>query len=139
MKIPIRLLHPAAKLPFRARPGDAAYDLYACENAMVPSMGRERVDTGISFAIPEGFYGRIAERSGLAARGIKIGGGVLDSSYRGSVMVVLFNCSDSPLYLSPGDRIAQLIIERCYDAEWEEVDELPDSERGAAGFGSSGV
>lgn len=139
MKISIKLVGQNAQIPKRAKAGDAAYDLYACRYQLVYTGKWQRVDTGISIAIPEGYYGRVAERSGLANMGIRVGGGVLDSSYRGTVQVILFNHGDENLIVQQGDRIAQLIIEKCHDVEWEQVDELPTTERADSGFGSSGL
>lgn len=143
MNIQIKRLNPNAKLPIRAKTGDAAYDLFALESEQIMPGQRKLIKTGIAMAIPEGFYGRIAERSGLSLKqGLKVGGGVVDSSYRGDVGVIAFNLSQGDenevIQISAGDRIAQLIIERCYDAEWELVEELPASVRADAGFGSSG-
>jgi dUTP pyrophosphatase len=100
------------------------------------------VNTGIQIAIPEGYYGRIAPRSGLAVKhGIDVLAGVVDSGYRGEVGVVLQNLGLMDFEYREGDRIAQLIIEKCHDVEWEEVEseeDLVSSERGEGGFGSTG-
>jgi len=144
MEIPIKLLDAGAKVPVRGRDGDAAYDLYALGSHDVMPGQRVLVRTGIAMAIPRGFYGRIAERSGLALKqGVEIGGGVVDSNYRGDVSAIVINGSqgglEDTLLIRPGDRVAQLIIEKCYDAEWKVVDQLPESVRAENGFGSSGA
>ena len=96
--------------------------------------------TGISVAIPEGCYGRIAPRSGLAVkRFIDVGAGVIDADYRGEIGVVLFNHSDEDFVVKPGDRIAQLILEKIETPTVKEAEELPDTKRGTDGFGSTGV
>lgn len=147
MNVPIKLLHPDAKLPTRADPGAAGYDLYATESAYIVGTrsdavlpdSRAIIPTGISLVIPEGYYARIAPRSGLAAKhGIDVLAGVVDSSYRGEIKVILVNLSSEGFSVYAGDRIAQLIIEKCHDADWQVVDTLPESARGAGGFGSSG-
>ena len=125
-------------------------------------MERKIVPTGISIEIPEGYYGRIAPRSGLAVReGIDVMAGVIDSNYRGQIGAVLINLnlheilfaketeslqiynhlfdSENSVVLNKGDRIAQLIIERCFNADWEEVDDLSNTERKDGGFGSTGA
>ena len=95
--------------------------------------------TGISISIPRGYYGRVAPRSGLALRdGIDVLAGVIDAGYRGEVGVILINFGDKSFAFRKGDRIAQLIIEKCHEVEWQEVDELNGTARGDDGFGSSG-
>jgi dUTP pyrophosphatase len=101
---------------------------------------RTVVPTGIAVAVPGGTYGRVAPRSGLAAKsGIDVGAGVVDADYRGELKVVLFNHSDEPLYVKPGDRIAQLVLERIACASVHEVDDLDATDRSADGFGSTGA
>lgn len=132
-------LRPDARLPARANPGDAGYDLAAVEGVAVPARGKAVVPTGIAVAIPGDTYARVAPRSGLAAKNsIHVGGGVVDSGYRGEVKVVLFNLSDTEFAVAPGDRIAQLIVTRIATPDVVEVDDLPQSVRGESGFGSSG-
>jgi dUTP pyrophosphatase len=97
------------------------------------------ISTGIAVAVPEGCYGRIAPRSGLAAKhGIDVLAGVVDRSYRGALLVVLLNTGSDAVRLDHGERIAQLIIERCETPAVELVEDLDATERGANGFGSSG-
>jgi len=144
---------PSSVTPTKASSGDAAYDLYSTVNTHLFPMGRKIVPTGIKLEIPEGYYGRIAPRSGLAIKhGIDVLAGVIDSSYRGEVGVVLINLNpiepNSPIeevfgpqssyIISAGDRIAQLIIEKCHDVEWNECHELEGTTRDEDSFGSTG-
>jgi dUTP pyrophosphatase len=142
MKIKINKLVPQATIPTRSNGTDAGYDLYAAVNGRIEGKNRDVINTGISIAIPEGYYGRIAPRSGLAVKnGLDVLAGVVDSGYRGEVGVVLQNLGYMDFEYSEGDRIAQLIIEKCHDVEWEEVaypEDLTSSERGEDGFGSTG-
>ena len=107
---------------------------------MVPARGKALIGTGLAFAIPTGNYGRIAPRSGLAAKNsIDVGAGVIDSDYRGEVKVLLFNLSDVDFTINEGDRCAQMIIEKYTMTQLEEVQDLSDTARGEGGFGSTGV
>ena len=139
--IKIKLLDCEARGPFQANPNDAGYDLYAAIDRPITLLPGERnlVNIGISVAIPPGFYGRIAPRSGLALKyGIDVLAGVVDSTYRGAVGVVLINLGQNTVVINSGDRVAQLIIERCEQAQWQAVDDLDETVRADAGFGSSG-
>ena len=139
MKIKIKKINPDGKVPTRAKSSDAGYDLYSTVDMPITPTARQLVPTGIAIEIPEGYYGRIAPRSGLAVRaGIDILAGVVDSGYRNEIKVLMINLGEGLVSVNKGDRIAQLIIEKCYDVEWEEVNELSDSDRGEGGFGSSG-
>lgn len=134
------LVAPHAVLPARQSPGAAGYDLHACEPAFVPGGARAVVDTGVAVGLPPGTYGRIAPRSGLAVKnGIAVGAGVVDADYRGSLRVVLFNHGSEPFHVAPGDRIAQLILERLAAPDVQVVHSLSNTLRGDAGFGSTGV
>jgi dUTP pyrophosphatase len=142
MKIPFKKLHPDAKMPTKGSEGAAGYDLYysGTSTCHMGTFARDSFSTGIAAAIPSGHYGRIAPRSGLAVRfGAHILAGVIDSDYRGEIKVLLQNLGPKALVIEPGDRIAQLIIERCYDAEFVEFDKLEETERGQGGFGSTGM
>lgn len=125
----------------RANLTDAGIDIRAAEDAVVQPLGRTTVSTGLRLSIPDGYYGRIAPRSGLAHHfGIDILAGVVDSGYRGEIKVVLHNTDKDEVFrVSAGDRIAQLIIERHYNPEFVEVEDLSVTDRGAGGFGSSGT
>lgn len=128
-----------AKCPTRANKSDAGSDLFAMEDITIQPLERKMVATGIRLEIPEGYYGRVAPRSGLAVKnGIDVLAGVVDSGYRGEINVVLYNTDkDKAFSVSSGDRIAQLIIEKHYNPVFVE-DDLSNTERGSGGFGSSG-
>ena len=141
MNIQIKKLSDQAKIPTQGSKYAAGYDLYAAEEVLVNTMGRKLVKTNISISIPEGYYGRIAPRSGLAYKnGIDVLAGVIDSDYRGDIGVILFN-SDHNLdfQVNVGDRIAQIIIEKCHSVNWDTVENLEASVRSEKGFGSSGI
>ncbi|KEZ44209.1 DUTP diphosphatase [Scedosporium apiospermum] len=135
----IKKLSDKARLPTRGSAFAAGYDIYASKDTVIPSRGKALVDTDISMAIPAGTYGRIAPRSGLASKHfIDTGAGVIDADYRGQVKVLLFNHGEEDFQVKEGDRIAQLVIERIWNPEVVEVQELEESIRGAGGFGSTG-
>ncbi|XP_053127918.1 deoxyuridine 5'-triphosphate nucleotidohydrolase, mitochondrial isoform X2 [Hemicordylus capensis] len=128
-----------AVAPSRGSSRAAGYDLHSAYDCEIPSLGKAVVKTDIQIALPAGCYGRVAPRSGLAANHfIDVGAGVIDEDYRGNVGVVLFNFGKEPFKVKRGDRIAQLICERIYYPELEEVQALDDTERGSGGFGSTG-
>src|SRR5690242_3590488 len=107
---------------------------------VIPAKGKAIVPTGLSIALPEGTYGRVAPRSGLAVKHfLDVGAGVIDFDYRGPVGVVMFNFSEVDFQVKIGDRIAQLILEKVFLAEVKEVNNLDDTLRGENGFGSSGI
>lgn len=137
----IKLLDKNAKIPFRANKTDAGADLHSIESLIINPLERACISTGVSVEIPEGYYGRIAPRSGLAHKnGIDVMAGIIDSSYRGELKVILFNTDKEKSFeINKGDRIAQLIIEDHFNFDFEVVDELVDTERGENGFGSTGV
>ena len=136
----VKKLTPSATLPLRASAGAAGYDLSASVDTLVPATGKALVKTDLAMAIPEGHYGRIAPRSGLASKhSIDTGAGVIDVDYRGEVKVLLFNHAQTEFHVKCGDRIAQLIFEKISTPEVREVEDLDASERGAKGFGSTGI
>ena len=136
----IKKMKNSAAIPKRATEGAAGYDLASAEETVVPAKGKTVVKTGISIATPEGCYGRIAPRSGLAIKKyIDVGAGVIDSDYRGEVGVVLFNHSDEDFEVKQGDRIAQLILEKIATPQVKETADLPSTVRGSQGFGSTGL
>ncbi|ETI20482.1 deoxyuridine 5'-triphosphate nucleotidohydrolase [Cladophialophora carrionii CBS 160.54] len=136
----IKKLSADATTPTRGSAFAAGYDLYASKPTTIPARGKALVSTDLSIATPEGTYGRIAPRSGLAAKHfIDTGAGVIDADYRGEVKVLLFNHAETDFRVDKGDRIAQLVLERIYTPEIVEVDSLEESVRGAGGFGSTGV
>lgn len=137
----IKRLHHDAHLPTRANDHAAGFDLYALEEAILPPGEWRLYRTGIAVAIPELNVGMIRPRSGLALkRGIDVLGGVIDCDYRGEIGVILINHhSEIPLHVRNGDRIAQLIVHELGTRYAVEVDELPETERGSGGFGSTGI
>ncbi|ORX34981.1 hypothetical protein BD324DRAFT_633486 [Kockovaella imperatae] len=135
----VKRLSDKATVPTRGSPLSAGYDLYSAEDIQVPGRGKALVDLQISIACPEGTYGRVAPRSGLASKhSIDTGAGVIDADYRGPVKVLLYNHSDTDFEIKTGDRIAQLILERVAMVSLQEVDDLEATSRGAGGFGSTG-
>ena len=142
MQIKIKKLNPNAKTPTRGSKQAAGYDIYAClETAATPAHCPVKVPTGISMAIPEGYFGAIFARSGLASKqGLRPANcvGVIDSDYRGEFIVMLHNDTDEPKTIENGDRIGQLVILPYMSVEFEETDSLDETERGTGGFGSSG-
>lgn len=126
-------------LPTRGSNEAAGYDLYAAENGGFSHNSRQLIATGIKIKLPEGTYGQIYARSGLAyKKGIQVMAGVIDSDYRGEVKVLLYNSGDEPFEYKKGDRIAQLIIHKIVQEDPIVVDSLDGSDRGAGGFGSTG-
>jgi dUTP pyrophosphatase len=137
----VRRLRPEAVLPSRAYEGDAGLDLSAADTVVLAPGERAVIGTGLAVAVPEGHAAFVQPRSGLAARhGITIvnAPGLVDSGYRGEVKVVLLNTGAEPFSVEPGMRIAQLVVLPVASPEPVEVDELPGSERGERGHGSSG-
>ena len=136
----IKRLTSTARIPHRANPTDAGADVHADEATTIRPGERRLVSIGIAMAVPEGFYARIAPRSGLAVKqGIDVMAGVVDSSYRGEVKVLLVNLGNEPYVINIGDRIAQVIIEKCDTREFDDVDDLDETDRGEGGFGSTGT
>jgi len=125
--------------PQYAHAGDAGADITASENIAIPPRERTLVSTGVRLEIPEGYVGLIWPRSGLAVKkGIDCGAGVIDSHYRGEVKILLFNHSDDEFQIEPGDRIAQILIQKVERVEFLLVDQLNETARNDAGFGSTG-
>ena len=137
----VQILHPDARAPERTREGDAGYDLRSVEAFELRPGERRTVPTGVAIALPDGVAGLVVPRSGLAARhGISVvnGPGLIDPNYRGEIKVVLVNLGEHPFAAEVGDRIAQLLLVPFWSPELQVVDALPESDRGANGFGSSG-
>jgi dUTP pyrophosphatase len=143
IELPIQRLRNDAVLPERAYHGDAGLDLSACERVELPPGERAVVGTGLAVAIPAGYAGFVQPRSGLADRhGISIvnSPGLIDSGYRGELKVVLINTDRThPFVVEPGMRIAQLVVLEIPELELMEMNELPATERGVRGHGSSGT
>lgn len=140
----VKRLHPAAKLPTKGDPGAIGLDLRACYSGLlseweIPPGGRAAIATGIAVAVPPDHYARIAPRSGLAFHhGVDVLAGVIDPTYTGEVLVILYNTGTTPFRVVHGDRVAQIVLEKASPAKVVEVAELEATERGANGFGSSG-
>ena len=141
--LPFQLLSDQATLPTRAHPGDAGLDLYAAEAVTIDPGERRSVGTGVAVALPPGTAGLVVPRSGLAARhGIALvnAPGVIDAGYRGELRVLLLNTDAAePFAVTPGDRVAQLLVVRVDLPEPVAVAALGTSARGDGGFGSSGI
>ena len=144
MKIQIKKLCENAQIPTRGSAAAAGYDLYACLDRPVLIAPGEtvRIGTGVTAAIPEGYFGACFARSGLSVReGLRPANcvGVVDSDYRGEYLIALYNDSGQVRTVEHGERIAQLVILPFLPIEFEETDELPETERGSGGFGSTGM
>ena len=132
-------LDPRAVLPTRGSAAAAGLDLYSIEDIQIQSHQRVLARTGVAVAIPQGFYGRVAPRSGLAVKnGLDVLAGVIDSDYRGELCCALLNTGDERIDLAQGSRLCQLIIEQIITPTPAWSDELEDTTRGAGGFGSTG-
>ena len=137
--VKVKLLSETARVPTRANVTVAGWDLYASKTDAVMRSCRKLVSTGIAIEIPEGCVGLIWPRSGLSVRnGITVLAGVIDSGYRGEVKVCLLNTSESTFMIEPGDRIAQILIQKVEDVDFIEVENLDEADRGDSGFGSTG-
>jgi dUTP pyrophosphatase len=129
-------------MPTIGNPGDAGYDLRSADNAVVPARSRQTINTGVSIALPAGYVALVHPRSGLAAKhGITVlnAPGTVDAGYRGQMLITLVNHSDEDFQITRGDRIAQMLFQKFESARFISVEELPGSQRGSAGFGSTGV
>ena len=142
LDVPVSLLSPEGAVPHYALPGDAGADLTLTEDVELAPLQRAVVGTGVAVAIPEGYAGFVHPRSGLAARhglGVVNAPGTIDAGYRGEIKVILVNHDPThALTLRRGDRIAQLVVQPVVRARFVPVEELPASERGAGGHGSTG-
>ena len=140
-ELPVKRMHAGATLPTRAYEGDAGLDLSACERVELGPGERAVVSTGLAVAIPEGHAGLVLPRSGLAVRhgiGVVNAPGLIDAGYRGELKVALLNTDrDERFVVEPGMRIAQLVVVPVAMPEPNEVTDVPASERGERGFGSS--
>lgn len=136
--IPIKILKNDLVITPTSSSGNAGFDIYASSDIIVPAKGRASIPTGLNLKIPNGYYGRIAPRSGLAFKeGLNTGAGVIDSNYTLEIKVLLFNHTDKDYKVHKGDRVAQIIFEKYFEAEFEYVDKLEETNR-TGGFGSSG-
>lgn len=136
----VKKLSNLAKIPVRSSDGAAGLDLFATTEYTLQPGERHLFPTDLSFDMPIGVFAHILPRSGLALKhGIHVGAGVIDSDYRGNVGVLLFNLGQEPFDVNPGDRIAQLVLKPYLVLPVKEADQLTSSDRGAGGFGSTGV
>jgi dUTP pyrophosphatase len=135
----VQLLDKNAKVPTKANLNDAGFDLYSIIDTVIPPKQRKTVRTGIAIQMPDHLAGLIWPRSGLSVKqGIDVLAGVVDSGYRGEIMVCLYNTSDEVVGINTGDRIAQIIFQEVPRVTMEVHDTLGSSQRGDNGFGSSG-
>lgn len=139
MILKVKKLNPEAKIPCYAHRGDAGMDLYSCEDAVLKPGERKLISTGISTEIEEGYVALIWDKSGIAAKGIKTMGGVIDAHYRGEYKVVMLNTSFENYEIKKGQKIAQVLIQPVISVEVVETKELSDTERGDGSFGSTGI
>jgi len=143
-RVKVVKLNPGAELPNYAGPGAAGADIRAClaENIVIPVLGRVLVPTGISIELPIGYEAQVRPRSGLALKyGVSVlnAPGTIDSDYRGELKVLLINLGSQSYTVAPGERIAQLIIAPVARSVFQEAEQLSPTERGAGGFGSTGI
>lgn len=144
MKIKFKKINPLAYTPTKAHKEDAGYDLYAYTQQVIKPGQTVKVTTGIILEVPEGYYMQIVPRSGLSSKTalrIPNSPGTVDSGYRGEIIVLLQNIATDPFEIytvNRGDRIAQMILRKCYDYDLEETDCVSETDRGSNGFGSSG-
>jgi dUTP pyrophosphatase len=142
LKIKVKKLHQDAILPSYAHAGDAGMDVYAVENNILNPGERKLIPTGLSFEVPVGYEMQVRPKSGLALKnGITLVNtpGTLDSGYRGELKVILINHSNEKYEVKKGEKIAQIVIAKYEEAEMQEVQELSETQRGAGGFGSTGL
>jgi len=143
MKIKIKKLNDKAIIPTKGSQRAAGYDLYACadKDVVIAPHSTIKVGTGVSMAIPDGYFGAIYARSGLSTKqGLRPANcvGVIDSDYRGELIIALHNDTEDEKTIDKNERIAQLIVMPYLSVEFQETDELDDTERGSGGFGSTG-
>lgn len=137
MELRCKRVHDNAILPTRSNSNDAGLDLYACDDVWIDQGRIVHVNTGIQIELPANHFGMICDKSGLASRGLKTLGGIIDEGYRGNIIVVATNL-ESSIFIKKGQKIAQLLVLPVAYPQVVEVNELSDSDRGSKGFGSSG-
>ena len=142
MKLSFKRIHPDAVLPSYAHPGDAGMDVRSVEDLVIPAGGRVLVHTGLVAVIPDGYELQVRSRSGLALKsGVAVlnSPGTVDAGYRGEIGVILANFGDKDFSVAKGDKVAQLVFAPVVQPEIEETDTIDETDRGAGGFGSTGV
>lgn len=139
MKIKVKRIDSDAKIPTYAHPGDAGMDLYSLEERIILPGERVALRTGIAMEIPDGYAGLVWDKSGVSTkRGIKVIAGVIDSGYIGEIGIGMTNIGNEEQVFKKGDKVAQMLIQKIERAEFEEVENLEETSRGSAGFGSTG-
>jgi dUTP pyrophosphatase len=139
MQLKVKKLDPGAKLPKYGHPGDAGMDFYALETVTFAPGKREKVSTGIAVEIPEGYVGLIWDKSSMSFKmGLKVMGGVIDSTFRGEVVMCLLNTSDKEMVIEKGHKVAQMILQKYEHCDIMEVSKLSETLRGAGREGSTG-
>lgn len=136
--IGFKQFHPKAIMPGRAHHTDAGLDLYAVEHHTLVPGSIYKIPTGVGVQIPEGYVGKIFDRSSMAMAGLTTRGGVIDAGYNGEIQVIIVNEAHATRRIAPGDKIAQLLIQPIHLGNPMWVKTLPDTERGEGGFGSTG-
>lgn len=140
MKIKFQKILPEAKIPSYARQGDAGMDIFSADDTALNPGERKSVRTGLKMELPEGFVALVWDKSGLAVKnGIKTMAGVIDSGYRGEILIALVNLGNSVFEIKKGQKIAQILIQKIEAPEIEEVEFLAETTRGEGGFGSTGL
>ncbi len=139
MKLKIKKLHEDAVVPKYAHDDDAGFDLFSVKDVVVKVGERTAIHTGIAMEIPEGYVGLIWDKSGIAIKeGIKTVGGVVDSAYRGEIMIGVINFSEKDYTFLKGHKVAQMLMQKKEKMDFEEVGQLTETKRGEGGFGSTG-
>jgi dUTP pyrophosphatase len=139
VKVEVKKMHEIARIPGYAHEGDAAMDLYSVETITIHPATVNKIPTGIAVAIPSGYWGLIKDKSGRAASGLHCLGGVIDSGYRGELIIIVTNHHSAPLTIEAGEKVAQMVIQKVEQPELVEVEELDQTSRSTGGFGSTGL
>lgn len=138
IEVKIKKLHDDSKVPIYKTTQAAGFDIYSIEEVLLKANSTAKISTGFALEIPHGFYLRIEDRSGMAAKGIHKIGGIVDSDYRGEVFVVLHNTTNQDYQIEKHDRIAQGVVTPVSQANFNEASQLSETERDEGGFGSTG-
>lgn len=139
MELKWKKMEEGAKGPAKGHPGDAGMDFFALETVRFQPGGQRKVRTGIAMEIPDGYVGLIWDKSGISFnQGLKVMGGVIDSGYRGEILISLLNTSAEEQVIETGNKIAQMLVQKFEDCELVETSEISETPRGADGFGSTG-
>lgn len=139
MKLKVKKINEDAKIPTRAHHNDAGIDLYAYGEHVVAPHTTSKISTGVAIEITEGCVGLIWDKSSISSKGLKVLGGVIDAGYRGEVIIMVHNLTDSPHVFSPSSKVAQMLVQKVELWDIEETDNLDGSSRGEGGFGSTGI